>query len=124
MKWRDYFPDLSISEPLRVTGIDLGTTKSIIAEAVLEPESGMNPQVQCIPITQLTGEPEPHTSIIVPSCIALQDSTRFIGEGARSMFTRPSNTSIFHLKNAFYECKNDMGLKKTYSLAPDRKGVG
>jgi molecular chaperone DnaK (HSP70) len=117
MEWKTFFPHLSLDKPFRVTRIDLGTTKSIVTEIVFDVDKDYSPQIRCVPISQST-DSSAGQSIIVPSCIALHNEKTLIGKEAKELWKNSEANGLMQLKNVFMECKNDMGLKKTYSGAP------
>ncbi|MGC9329676.1 MAG: hypothetical protein ACP5I1_18720, partial [Candidatus Hinthialibacter sp.] len=76
-------PDISelqtISSPIRVIGIDLGTTNSTVAEICWNPEQdAINPR--CLEVEQetLAG---PYMHILVPSVVAITGNAAWVGEG-------------------------------------------
>lgn len=56
--------------PLRVVGIDLGTTNSTIAEARWG-SSGAAPKVRCVEVEQATAEGT-YTHVLFPSVVAIR----------------------------------------------------
>jgi molecular chaperone DnaK len=75
------------TEPLRVLGIDLGTTNSTVAEIRWEPGDADAPQVRCLEVLQPTRQ-GPHIGELVPSVVALHDGQVWVGEGAKDLRTR------------------------------------
>lgn len=102
-------------KPIRVWGIDLGTTNSAITEVVWQPGM-LEPKCHCIELTQEseTGE---RTDALVPSVIAYRDSEMWVGYGAKQLLAYPNNYRSE--QNIFAETKNEIGLKKTYARAPE-----
>lgn len=105
-------------EPVRALGIDLGTTNSTVAEAVWRPNSGQPPQVRCIDVAQPTLE---GTFIhqLLPSMVAIHAGRVWVGEGAKRLAARAGELGLEPLRSLFFECKNDMGIKRTYHRAPE-----
>ncbi len=104
--------------PLRVIGIDLGTTNSAVAEIVLPPDSLKLPPVQCIEVEQETREGL-YTDILVPSVVALHNGDRFVGEGAKRLRSDLSSFDLEQNRDIFWECKNEIGVRRTYHKAPE-----
>lgn len=99
---------------IRVLGIDLGTTNSTVAEIIWDPESGEQPVARCLTIPQKTGSGQ-YSHHLVPSVVANADGECLVGEGAKRMIG-PSR-SLY--RDIFYDCKNDMGLRRTYHRASE-----
>lgn len=104
--------------PVRVLGIDLGTTNSTAAEVTWSVGQGSPPQARCVEIDQNTLEGT-YTHTLVPSGIALYEGNEWIGEGAKRLRARGPQFGLERNRDLFYECKNDIGLRRTYSEAPD-----
>ena len=103
--------------PLRVIGIDLGTTNSTVAEIVVAPESGGTPEVRCLDVEQPTRQgPQFHT--LVPSVLALHDGQVYVGAGAKDLRARLGDLDLERYRNIFWDCKNDIGVRRTYHKAP------
>jgi molecular chaperone DnaK len=117
-------------KPVRVLGIDLGTTNSAIAEVVWQPGSPDPIRARCLEVAQETMEGE-YIHVLVPSVVALQSGRVIVGEGAKRLriATRwgPANTQVGEpaerileqYRDLFYECKNDIGIQRTYNKAPE-----
>lgn len=103
-------------EPVRVIGIDLGTTNSTAAEIIWDPKNPDTYQLNCLEVDQPTLEGN-FTSVFLPSMVALLNGKEFIGEGAKRLRARASEYGLEQNKDIFYECKNDMGLRRTYHRA-------
>lgn len=106
------------NKPVRVLGIDLGTTKSTIAE--IQWNSGkITPVVaRCIEVEQNTLDGR-YTHVFIPSVVALYGGKVFVGEGAKRLRSQGPELGLSQNKNLFYECKNDMGILRTYHMAPE-----
>jgi molecular chaperone DnaK len=102
--------------PLRVMGIDLGTTNSTAAEIVWHPDHGAPGSARCLEVEQATLE---GTSIhvLVPSVVAIHGGQVVVGEGAKRLRARAAELGLSRNQNLFYECKNDIGILKTYHRA-------
>lgn len=107
--------------PIRVIGIDLGTTNSVVAEILWSPGQKGQPRARCLEIDQETQEGM-YTNVLLPSVIALLDGKEWVGEGARRLRTRSSQIGLRRNTSLFFECKNEIGLRKTYGTAPDGFG--
>ena len=103
-------------KPVRVLGIDLGTTNSVMTEIKWQP--GSDPETRVIQIEQDTPLGS-YTDILFPSVVAIQDGKVWVGEGASQMKKNPHEYALVQGKNIFYETKLDMGIGKTYVNAPD-----
>ncbi len=70
--------------PLRLIGIDLGTTNTVVSELFWSPGQQEPPKARCLEIEQDTREGN-YTNVLVPSIVALADGTEYVGEGARRL---------------------------------------
>lgn len=104
------------NQPVRVVGIDLGTTNSAIAEILMHPGSTNLPEVRCLEVEQDTQQ-GPYTHTLVPSVVALHDEKLFVGQGAKMLRTRLRDSDLEQNRNIFWECKNDIGVRRTYHKA-------
>ncbi len=104
------------THPVRVLGIDLGTTNSTVAEIVWQP-SQPDVKVRCLEVDQETlfGT---YTHLLVPSAVAIHDGKMIVGEGAKRLLARAAELGLERDKTLFLECKNDMGVRRTYHKAP------
>lgn len=93
--------------PLRVLGIDLGTTNSAVAQ--LEWHPGQLPDLQVLQIDQQTDEGL-YTHTNVPSVVAVTSGQIRVGKGARDLRMR----GLIPNKNLFAETKNHMGTSRTF----------
>lgn len=106
------------SKAIRVLGIDLGTTNSAVAEIVWENNEHSPINVQCLEVAQQTPDGE-YSHVLVPSILALHEGQVIIGEGAKRLRTKASELNLKPNQNLFYECKNDIGIMRTYHMAPE-----
>lgn len=102
------------TEPLRVLGIDLGTTNSCVSEIIWDPDTPERIVARCLDLEQETLQGVA-THVLVPSIVALYEGRALIGEGAK----RLRGQGLRKDQSIFYECKNDIGLGKTYHRAPE-----
>ena len=102
--------------PLRVIGIDLGTTNSAVAE-ILVPASGADmPKARCLDIEQPTRQ-GPEFNTLVPSVLAFLDGQVYVGAGAKDLRARTGDLRLERNRNIFWDCKNDIGVRRTYHKA-------
>jgi molecular chaperone DnaK (HSP70) len=104
--------------PVRVLGIDLGTTNSTVAEVAFDPSDAHVPAARCIPIAQDGVEGEV-ASAIVPSIVAVLGGQPLVGWGAKQLRTAPSAHRLVEQESLFFDCKNEIGLRRTYPRAPE-----
>ena len=102
-------------KPIRVLGIDLGTTNSTTSEIVFDPCQPDEILVRTLNLEQETLQGI-YTHTLVPSVVAIHDKKVFIGEGAKRL---RADRKFDKDRNIFYECKNDIGNKRTYHRAPE-----
>ena len=104
------------TEPLRVIGIDLGTTNSIVCEIVWQPGEEKPGPPRCLNIDQDTTQGR-YTHVIVPSVVALHEDAIWVGEGAKRL-RAIQGAGLQEYKSWFAETKNDIGVRRTYHRAP------
>ena len=105
------------SEPVRVLGMDLGTTNCAVTEIVVPPDTAEMPEVLCLDVEQVTLQ-GPYISPMVPSVLAIHDGRLLVGEGAKGLRARLSDFGLEQNRNIFWDCKNDIGVRRTYHKAP------
>jgi molecular chaperone DnaK len=111
--------DIERDTPLRVLGIDLGTTNSTVAEVRWEPGGAV--RVRCVEVDQPTLEGT-YTHVLFPSVVAIHGDRVWVGEGAKRLRSRAPELGLEQNRNLFFECKNDIGIAKTYHRAPEGFG--
>jgi molecular chaperone DnaK (HSP70) len=104
--------------PVRVLGIDLGTTNSTVAEAVWDPSGNAAPLARCIDVEQ-ESVGESVRSPLVPSVVAIVNGRTVVGHGASQFRRAPAEFNLEENATLFYEAKNFIGLSKTYPKAPE-----
>lgn len=104
--------------PVRVLGIDLGTTNSSVAEGVWDPNGEAAPRARCLSIDQETVG-EPVRDSLVPSVVAIVGDRTIVGRGASQLRRAPAEHGLKEDTTLFYETKNFIGLNKTYYNAPE-----
>jgi molecular chaperone DnaK len=108
-------PSVALDRRVRVIGIDLGTTNSTVAELCFEPDSKELAAVRCLSVNQETTQGR-YWHVLVPSVVAIYQDRKLVGEGAKRLRSNPS-ANLEEYRSLFAECKNDMGLKRTYHRA-------
>jgi len=103
---------------IRAVGIDLGTTNSSISEILLEPANTGLPDPKPIEVEQAT-EMGGHIDSQVPSMVALRNGTEYIGQGAKMLRSRLGRDRLQQNQHLFWDCKNEIGTRKTYHRAPE-----
>ena len=91
------------SQPVRVLGIDLGTTNSTVAQVQLPLDPDRSPEMlcECISIEQMTPS-GPFYGSLVPSVVAIDKAGKtWIGEGAKRMRSLPRDYGLSPEKNLF-----------------------
>jgi molecular chaperone DnaK len=118
LQYMDHSPS-SPKKEIRVLGIDLGTTNSSVSEIIYHPDQNEPPTVNCLEIDQDTLDGL-YTHIMIPSFVAVYQGRLFIGEGAKRLrgSLADAGSSMEYLKNIFWDCKNYMGLTRTFHKAP------
>lgn len=106
----------SSKRPLRAIGIDLGTTNSTVAEIELSSDGTTAPKPTCVDVEQPTRQgPLFHT--LVPSVLAVYDGATYVGAGAKDLRVRLSDLNLQQNRDIFWDCKNEIGVRKTYHQA-------
>ncbi len=102
--------------PVRVLGIDLGTTNSTVADVTWDPADPSKTVARCLEVEQPTLEGL-YTNVLVPSVVAIYKDRVFVGEGAKRLRAKAPELGVH--QGLFYECKNHMGIQRTYHKAPE-----
>ena len=106
------------TRPVRAIGIDLGTTNSAVAEVLVTPDTLGTPVARCLDVEQQTSMgPQLHT--LVPSVVAVHDGEVLVGAGAKDLRARVGDFNLQLHREIFWDCKNDMGVRRTYHKAPE-----
>ncbi len=112
----DIIPRASDGNPLfSAFGIDLGTTNSAIAALAWNPLQRSTVLAECLAIQQTLPDGKFVSSTNIPSVVAIKQSDVLIGEGAKWLKAR---NGYQPWRNLFFECKNDIGVRRTYHEAP------
>ena len=104
--------------PIRVLGIDLGTTNSVVAEAVWDPTTPDEARVSCLEVDQATSTGR-LTGALVPSVVALVDGQHLVGEGAKRLIAQAPDLKLSRGTDYFFETKNEIGTGRIYNRAPE-----
>lgn len=117
---QSFLKQRKLDKPIRVWGIDLGTTNSTVTEIIWAPSNSVQPpSCLSLEIEQTTTEGV-FTSPLVPSVVALHHSGEtWVGEGAKRLRSNLQQGGFVSEKNLFFDTKNEMGLKKIYFRAID-----
>src|ERR1051326_5198840 len=75
------------SEPMRVVGIDLGTTNSTVSVVTSDPGAPGPLGLKFVEVEQPTYEGV-YTHTLVPSVVALHNGRELVGEGAKRLRSR------------------------------------
>ena len=103
---------------VRALGIDLGTTNSVVAEAIWDPACPKEVRIGCLEIEQTTRAGQ-FTGSLVPSVVTLFDGEQFVGEGARRLIAQAPDLGLKRSVDFFFETKNEIGTDRTYHHAPE-----
>lgn len=103
MKVRDLIfpegvPHRKSKKPVRVLGIDLGTTNSTVSEVVYDPASKSDISVRCLAVEQPTGS-RSHWNPLVPSVVAIYEGQMVVGEGARLLRSKGREAGLIEESN-------------------------
>lgn len=110
----DALPD----RPIRVLGIDLGTTNSTVSEVRYDPDTREITIAEPITIEQQTLG-ETIRGALVPSVVAVVNDTPVVGNAAARFRTAPGQYHVREAVTLFAETKNEIGIGKTFFDAPD-----
>jgi len=104
---------LSYDRKIRAIGIDLGTTNSVVAEAIFDPAIVDSLEVNCLEVEQETID-GPFTNTLLPSVVAVLNGRKYIGEGAKRLRYDVTKYGLVPNETIFFDCKNDIGNRRTY----------
>ncbi len=107
------------TENIRVLGIDLGTTTSTVSELLWNAGEPAPLPPHTLDVDQETASGR-YTSPMVPSVVAIQNKDPLVGEGAKVLRGRMADhaSGLKQGSNIFWECKNIIGLFRTFHKAP------
>ena len=89
----------------------------MVATLSWNPKEPSRVDAQCIEVDQVTREGK-YTHVLVPSVVALYRGEGWVGEGAKRL-RADASARMDQNRSIFYECKNDIGSKRTYHRAPE-----
>ena len=104
------------SQPLRVLGIDLGTTVSTVTEIVWDPTSDDPPIATVLEIPQATLDGD-IVQDLVPSVVATWQGTEYVGVGANRMRSSP-HAQLIRNASVWWQTKDEIGTRRRYPKAP------
>lgn len=113
--------DPIVDRPIRVLGIDLGTTNSVVTDIVWDPSVGGEPSVTVLEIPQRTRQGGVDGEVVrelLPSVVALVDGVELIGEGAHRLRSDLHDAGLKANASIWWEQKNWMGTNKVHPTAP------
>ena len=73
-------------------------------------------RARCLEVDQPTSEGL-YTHVLVPSVVAVYGGSEFVGEGAKRLRARSGQLGLKQNHNIFFDCKNEIGLRRTYHTA-------
>lgn len=106
------------SRPIRVLGIDLGTTNSTVSEMRYDPDTREITIAEPITIEQ-QALGETIRGPLVPSVVAVVNERAVVGHAAARFRASPAEYHLREGASLFAETKNEIGIGKTYYDAPD-----
>lgn len=105
-----------VSQPLRVVGIDLGTTNSVLAYIDILDPSESDFEIKILEVAQETRSGK-HFGKLLPSAIAIHNGMLYIGHGALHCRSQMNKFGLEQDKNIFWDTKNLMGIERTFHRA-------
>lgn len=119
--WLDPTMKTVLKEPVRVVGIDLGTTITMVTEVKWDPNSDEPPIATLVEIPQEIEGAGEQVFELIPSVVALVPGSTgdhiYVGEGAKRLKARHQR---FHRnKEIWWEAKNEIGTRRVWPLSPE-----
>jgi molecular chaperone DnaK len=109
----------SVTGPVRVLGIDLGTTNSVVTDIIWDPASGDEPVVSILDVPQAIHPAGEVTRELVPSVVALIDGHEYVGEGAHRLRAHAGQAGLEPDRTIWWEQKNWIGTQRSYPTAAE-----
>lgn len=120
-KWMNSSVKPLAKDPVRVVGIDLGTTITMVTEVNWDPSSDEPPVVSTMEIPQELEQGGNQTRDLIPSVVALKAGANgehvLVGEGARRLKT--DHQRYRRNKNIWWESKNEIGTRRVWPSSPN-----
>ncbi len=107
-----------LSKPIRVVGIDLGTTNSVLAYIDIIDPSKSDFEIKVLEVAQETRSGK-HFGELLPSAIAIHNGMLYIGHGAIHCRGQMNQFGLEQDKNIFWDTKNLMGIERTFHRSPE-----
>lgn len=95
---------MDVPKPIRVLGIDLGTTNSTVSETIWERDKSLNLDIRCLEIDQET-QSGLYTHTLIPSAVAIHNGREWIGEGAKRLHVRAPEFGLELPRTSFWSVK-------------------
>jgi len=92
---------------VRVLGIDLGTTNSLVAGLTWDSSSPADVRTEILRLAQTTIRGDSH-NFLVPSIVAIHEGNIVVGDGAKLLRTRPE-AGLLRDSTIFWDTKNEIG---------------
>lgn len=119
--WLDPKLKVASKNPVRVIGIDLGTTITMVTEVTWDPSSDEPPVARVVEVPQELEGHGTQTSEFIPSVVALvadgDDDHIFVGEGAKRL--KAQHHRFRRNKSIWWEAKNEIGTRRTWPQSPE-----
>jgi molecular chaperone DnaK len=120
-KWMNPSTKPVSKDPVRVIGIDLGTTITMVTEVNWDPSSDEPPVVETVKIPQHLDQGGDFEQDLIPSVVAVKETSSgeevLVGEGARRLKTVHSR--FRRNKNIWWESKNEIGTRRLWPASPE-----
>ena len=107
-----------VSQPLRVVGIDLGTTNSVLAYIDIVDPNKSKFEIRVLEVAQDTRSGK-YFSELVASAIALHNNIVYVGQGALHCRSLMNKLGLEQDKNIFWDTKNLIGIERSFHKAPE-----
>jgi molecular chaperone DnaK len=119
-RWPARSDDLElVDRPIRVLGIDLGTTNSVVTDIIWDPTSGDEPSVETLDVPQLLHDGNEMSSERVPSVVTLHDGVELVGEGAKRLQAAMKRHGLSANRSIWWEQKSLIGTRRIHRSAPE-----
>ncbi len=111
---------LASPKTMTAWGIDLGTTNATLCRTSLVAGSTVPDEPEVVELRQAT-QAGTYIGTLVPSMVALHQGQEFVGQGAKNLRALAATAAggMRRNVNLFHDCKNEIGISRTYPNAPD-----